>query len=205
MAQNQTAMKYLLATLILCSSISGFAQARKAPTMEPVYSDGYYVNFKGDTIKGKVQTNVSEETDMYAQFAFLPPRSKKPKLFSTNTRILAYGVDNRHFVLVSYQGEKMFVERLATGRLRFYQQKIKGKVDGKEGIETSYFIKDTQADDASLAEMKKISTKFYKKMLKRYMQDQPMIWSDLDKFTFDEKVVLKAVKEFNSYYASTAN
>jgi len=32
-----------------------------------------------------------------------------------------------------------------------------------------------------------------------------MIWSDLDKFTFDRNAVVNALNEFNKYYVITAN
>ena len=67
---------------------------------------------------------------------------------------------------------------------------------------SKYFIQDSQADekDKDLRELKAISTKFYKKDLKPYMKEQPITWTDLDKFTFNKEAVVNAIKEFNKYY-----
>ena len=72
---------------------------------------------------------------------------------------------------------------------------------------STYFAQDTRAEgaDIGLKEINKISTKFYKKDLKNYMKDQPMIWTDLDKFTFNKQNVTNAVNEFNKYYTVTAD
>lgn len=183
------------------------AQAYKPTHMAQVFVKGYYVNAKGDTVKGQIQVNPDDQTDFYKQFAFLPPKSKKSKTFTADARIKAYGLENRNFVLIEYGGERFFVERLTMGRIRFYERQFHGKVDGKPGIESAYFIKDTGAegDDKSLAEIQKISIKFYKRNLKPYLKDQPMIWTDLDKYNFDETTVVSAIREFNSFYASRKN
>jgi hypothetical protein len=71
-----------------------------------------------------------------------------------------------------------------------------------------YFAQDTRAEgpeSAELKEVRKISTKFYKRDLKPYMKDQPMLWTDLDKFTFEKNAVVNSVNEFNKFYAITAD
>lgn len=37
------------------------------------------------------------------------------------------------------------------------------------------------------------------------MKDQLMIWTDLDKFTFEKQTVVNAINEFNKYYIISAN
>lgn len=200
-------MKNLVSLTFFLFIFSASAQPRKPARMAQVFVNGYYVTVKGDTVKGQVQVNPEDETDFYKQFAFLAPRSKKSRLMTAASRIKAYGLEDRNFVMIDHDGEKFFVERLAMGRLRFYELRFHGKIDGNPAIESAYFIKDTGAEgeDKDLGEIKKIPTKFYKKNLKPYMKDQLMIWSDLDKYTFSKQTVLNAVKEFNAYYAPTAN
>ena len=200
-------MKYLLSAVLTTLLISVSAQPRKPARMAQVFVKGYYVNVKGDTVKGQVQVNPDDETDIYKQFAFLAPKTKKAKIFNAASHVKAYGIEDRNFIMIEYAGEKLFVERLAPGRLRFYEERFHGKIDGNPSIESAYFIRDTRAEgeDKDLEEISKISTKFYKKNLKPYMKDQLMIWSDLDKYTFNEQALLNAINEFNSYYAATAN
>ena len=87
----------------------------------------------------------------------------------------------------------------------FYEYQFHGKVDGEPGIESNYFIRDSWNRDKEES-FAKISNKFYKKSLKPFMkEDQPMIWDDLDKYTFSKPKLVNAINEFNSYYMDTAN
>lgn len=188
-----------------CSLFAG-AQANKKAKMAPVFVDGYYLGKKNDTIRCKVQINPDDPTDFYNQFSFVSARVKKPKKILPN-QTKAYGFDGRDFVSLDVEGQKLFAERLTAGRLRFYEYRFNGKVDGLPGVESVYYIRDTYAEgeNSDLKEPRKLSNKFYKKALKPYLQDQPMLWSDLDKFTFDKSKVVQTINEFNSFYAKRGN
>ena len=196
-------MKQLICSMLMILSVAGYAQ-RRAPKMAPVFADGYYINTRNDTVRGEIQTNVEDETTFYHQFHFRKVKTGKPRAFNT-ARTKAYGYEGRHFELLEYDGEKKFVERLTNGRLVFYEYRFHGKIDGLPAIESTYYIRDTwkQKNEESLA---KINNKFYKKSLKPFMKDeQPMIWDDLDKYTFSAPKVINAINEFNSLYPESAN
>jgi hypothetical protein len=197
-------MKNLITLLLITTGLTLTAQSRGKAKMMPVFASGYYINAKNDTVRGQVQVNPEDKTGFYRQFAFKLPREKKAKLYAAQ-RIKAYGFDGRDFVKIGYNGENIFAERLVTGRLRFYEYQFNGKINGSPGIESWYFVKDTGADEPDLKEAKKISTTYYKRSLKPYMKDQAMLWSDLDKFTFDKNTVVRTLAEFNQFYASVAN
>jgi hypothetical protein len=198
-------MKKLFSLLFIGAALTAASQPKKAPKMAPMLAQGYYVGSKNDTTLGEVQTNPEDETDLYKGFNFKPARGGKVMPITTK-KAKAYGFDGKNFILINYDGQDIYVERLATGRINFFEYRFNGKIDGLPAIESAYFIQDTRADDteAKLKQIEKISTKFYKKDLKPYMKDQPMIWSDLDKFTFNEQTVVNAINEFNKYYTPTA-
>ena len=200
-------MKLPLSLLLVFVFSSAFSQAR-APKMAPIFADGYYVTHRKDTVRGEVQVNVEDETSIYNEFAFRKKGSSKPRKVGPNVA-RAYGFTDRNFVLVSSDGKKFFAERLVFGRLAFYECMYHGKIDGLPAIESAYFIRDTwKPVDAKAKEIPVtvLHEKFYKKSLKPFMQDdQPMIWSDLDKFTFEKNKVVNAINEFNSYYEDSAN
>lgn len=199
-------MKQILSFVLIASALTAAAQPKKAPKMAPVTAPGYYLGKKNDTIRGEVRTNPDDETQFYKNFEF--KTATKPKLTVIDTKkTKAYGVDGRHFVAFTNDGEEIYLERIAEGRLNLYKYRFNGKIDGYPAVETTYFAQDTRAEgeDAGLKEIKKISTKFYKKDLKPYMKDQPMIWTDLDKFTFEERAVVNAFNEYNKFYATTAD
>ena len=198
-------MKNFISCLCIAFSFTAFAQ-RGPAKMAPEYAKGYYVNLRGDTLRGKIQTNPDDHTSFYREFYFLKGKSTRHKVMKTNL-VRAYGFEDRNFVMVMHKGERLFVERLASGRLAFYEYRYHGKVDGEPAVESSFFVTDTWADaNVKIKEPVMISQKFYKKSLKPFMkEEQPIIWEDLDKFTFNQNEVVKAIEEFNSNYKEMAN
>jgi hypothetical protein len=199
-------MKKFLSFILLAAGLTVVAQPKKAPKMAPVLADGYFVGSKNDTVRGQVQTNPDAETDFYTGFNFKPAKGGKVMPVDSK-KAKAYGFEGRHFILIPYEGGSIYIERLAEGRINFFEYKYNGKIDGYPAVEAAYFVQDTRAEgeDIKLKEIGKISNKFYKKDLKPYMKDQPMIWTDLDKFTFNKQTVTNAIIEFNKYYVISAN
>ncbi len=194
-------MKHLFVFLFLVSSAAMVAQPKKAPVMAPTTSPGYYVTAKGDTVRGEVRNNPEDPTEFYRVFSFRPAKGGKLMPVSIK-KAKAYGFENKHFVQVLEDGIEVYVEVLARGRLNLYEYLYNGKIDGLPAIEAAYYVQDNMAEgeDVGLRELKKINNKFYKKELKPYMKDQPVIWADLDKFTFNKETVTNAVIEFNKFY-----
>jgi hypothetical protein len=178
-------MKKLFSILFVSCALVAASQPKKVPKMAPILEPGYYVVSKGDTVRGEVQTNPEDETELYRQFNFRPAKGGKVMPVSAK-KAKGYGFSGRNFIQIQDEGQDIYVEQLAKGRINFYEYKFNGKIDGYPAIEKAYFVQDTRAEgaDVGLRDLKKISNKFYKRDLKPYMKDQPMIWSDLDKFTF---------------------
>jgi hypothetical protein len=199
-------MKKLLSLILVTAALTAVCQPKKAPKMAPVLSPGYYVNSKNDTVRGEVQTNPEDPTDFYKKFGFKPAKGGAKVLPMDGKKAKAYGFDDSHYLFVNFDGEEMFLEKLASGRLNFYEFRFNGKINGNPAVESSYFIQDTRAEgsNAGLKELKKISNTFYKKGLQPYMKDQPMIWTDLDKYTFNKQKVIEAINEFNKFYVPAA-
>ncbi|MBX3165353.1 MAG: hypothetical protein KF900_12835 [Bacteroidetes bacterium] len=202
-------MKKIFSVILAASSLAVVAQPKKAPQMSPVLAEGYYVNKqKGDTVKGEVMTNPADITDFHKNFSFKPAKGGKvaPVDFK---KAKAYGFDGKAFVLYEGGGEPLYLERLVTGRLNFFELKYHGKnpQTGNQDILSYYYIQDNMGEGefAKLKEIKKVgktrgTAYVYKDDLKDYMRDQPMIWSDLDKFNFDKQKVMQALNEFNRFY-----
>lgn len=199
-------MKHLLSFFFISASLLVAAQPKKAPKMAPVLAQGYYVGSKNDTVRGEVQTNPEEETAFYTGFNFRPAKGGKVMPVDSK-KAKAYGFDGKHFILIQDGDVSVYVERLAEGRLNFFEYRYNGKIDGYPAIVSDYYAQDTRAEgeDMKLREITKISTKFYKRDLKPFMKDQPMIWSDFDKFTFNKQTVVNGIVEFNKYYVIAAD
>ncbi|MCC6370497.1 MAG: hypothetical protein IT236_05765 [Bacteroidia bacterium] len=192
-------MKKLFSFIFATAALTAVSQPKKAPKMAPVLTPGYYVVAKGDTVKGEVQTNPEDETDFYHKFGFKPAAKGGKVIIIDTKKAKAYGYDDKQFALINVGGEEVYAERLATGRLNFYEYRFNGKVNGNPGVEVDYFIQDTKSED--LKEVKKLSRTFFRKELKPYMKEQEMLWSDIDKFTFSKQKITEAIKEFNKFYA----
>jgi hypothetical protein len=201
-------MNKLFSILFISIATLAIAQPGKGkdPKMAPVTAAGYYLTLKGDTVRGEVQTNPDGgEAALYQGFSFKAPGATKVTPMSPK-KAKGYGFKNKHFVLVPYDSQtEVYVEVLASGRLKFYEYRYDEVINKQPVISSAYYIQDTQADEKEkeLKELKGISLKFYKKDLKPYMKDQPMTWNDLDKFNFNKEAVVKAIKEFNKYYETT--
>ncbi|MDH4129897.1 MAG: hypothetical protein OEV44_14155 [Spirochaetota bacterium] len=116
-------------------------------------------------------------------------------------KALAYGFDNRHFVKVGVNSYDLhYIERLVTGRINFYELKVNEITNSFSSGVSYYYINDNGASDPALRDPKKISKKFYKKNLKSYMIDKPTIWSSLDKYNFNKRIIIAAMIEFNKSY-----
>jgi hypothetical protein len=198
-------MKNLLAIILISTSAVCMAQPGKkgkGPSMAPEFSPGYYVTAKGDTVKGEVQTNLENEGEFYKTINFKDARSPKVTVITTK-KAKAYGYGDKHFVLNSYDASnEVYLRYLAKGRLNLLEYKYPDVVAGAAVVKAEYYIQDSKADEENkdLRELKKLNEKFYKKELKIYMKDQPMIWNDLDKFTFKPEAVSNSIREYNRFY-----
>lgn len=200
-------MKKILSFVLSISALFAVAQPKKGPKMAPVLEPGYYVTGKNDTVLGEVQVNPDDETELFRQFNFRPAKGGKVMPVAPG-KAKAYGYGNKHYQQINGDAGLIYAERLASGRLNFFKYRFNGKIDGFAAIETAYYIQDSRAegpDAAMLKDIKKISNKFYKRDIKPYLKDQLMLWTDLDKFTFDENTVVKTLNEFNKFYTVTAD
>lgn len=199
-------MKKFLSFILIGAGFVAVAQPKKAPKMAPILAEGYYVSSKNDTVRGEVQTNPDSEVGFYKAFNFRPAKGGKVVAIDPK-KAKAYGFEGRNFILFNEGGESIYIERLVEGRLNFFEYKFDGKIDGLPAIESTYYAQDTRAegDDIKLKEIGKISNKFYKRDLRPYMKDQLMLWTDLDKFTFNKQTVVNAMVEFNKFYVITGN
>jgi len=200
-------MKKILSFVFSITALLSAAQPKKAPKMAPVLEPGYYITSKNDTVLGEVQVNPDDETELYRQFNFRPAKGGKV-MPVTPAKAKSYGYGNKNFQQITGDEGLIYVEQLAAGRLNFYKYRFNGKIDGLPAIETAYYMQDSRAegpDAVLLKDVKKISNKFYKRDLKPYLKDQLMLWTDLDKFIFDENTVTKTINEFNKFYTVTAD
>lgn len=202
-----TTSKNIVLLLFFCLTSYMFSQpkkggANKALSVAPEFEKGWYLPYKGDTIKGEIQTNAGEtEAQFNISFFFKAPNAKKVTEITTK-KAKAYGFADRKFEILKMNEVDYFAEVLEKGRIILYQiNEEKVEKDRKIAVPV-YYVTDTQADPnsklAGVVELPK--EKPYKKVLKELFKEQPMLIESVDKWYLQIDQVRQAIQEFNKLY-----
>jgi hypothetical protein len=200
-------MKKLFVAIFTIASISLFAQPGKKGKemkMAPIYSKGYYLNNKNDTVRGEVQNNMDKESDFYNSFMYRPKAGAKGVVM-TSKKAKGYGFDDNHFTVLKMDDKDVYIKYLEQGRLNLMEYKYPGNGDDEGKYLSIYFIVDTRAtpeDKGDLHLLTQLNEKSHKKILKPFFKDQPIILEQVDKWFFKIEEVRKAVSEFNALYTN---
>jgi hypothetical protein len=197
-------MKNLFFTLFALGTVSAIAQPKgKESHMAPIFSPGYYVSLKGDTVRGEVQTNLDKEPMFYTSIWFKPKGTGKAVEVGPK-KAKAYGYDETNFGQLHMDEGDVYIKNIAEGRLILAEYKFAKVEDGKEKIKSVYFIKDTKAagdDKFGTGDYNQLPERDHKKVLKNFFRDQPILLDQVDKWVFKIDEIKKAVTEFNAMYA----
>lgn len=206
------ALKLLAIVLIINPFYLLYSQARKGrnnkvPSIAPEFEKGWYLPYKGDTIKGEIQTNAGEtEAAFNTSFFFRTPNSKRVTEINSK-KAKAYGFADRQFELLKIKETEYFAEILERGRIILYRIYQERKDKDKKVAVPIYYVVDTQADPksklASLVELPK--EKPYKKVLKELFKEQPTLIENVDKWYLQIEQVRQAIHEFNQLYQNASS
>lgn len=182
------------------------AKKGKEMKMTPLFSPGYYVNLKGDTVRGEIQTNLEKETDLYISFFYRPKGTPKGTEITTK-KAKAYGYDDIHFSTIKIDEQTdVYIKYLEMGRLILLEYKFLKTEEGVVKNHSIFFIKDTRAasdDKLGTGELNQLPERNHKKALKPFFHDQPILLEQVDKWYFKIDEIRKAVMEFNKMYAES--
>ncbi len=202
-------MKNLIFSLFTLSAFTLLAQpAKKGKEMKmtPLFSPGYYVSLKGDTVRGEIQTNLEKETDLYISFFYRPKGAPKGSEITTK-KAKAYGYDDIHFSTIKIDEQTdVYIKYLELGRLHLLEYKFWKNEDGSDKLHSIYFIKDSRAasdDKLGTGELNQLPERNHKKALKPFFHDQPILLEQVDKWYFKIDEIRKAVAEFNKMYTES--
>lgn len=173
----------------------------------PEFEEGWYLPYKGDTIKGEIQTNAGETEAQYNISFFFKPKNAKKVTQITTKKAKAYGFGNRKFEVIKINEIEYFAEVLEKGRVTLYQI-FKEKVEKDRKIaEPVYYLTDALADPKSkLAGLVELPyQKPYKKVLKELFAEQPMLIENVDKWFLQIDQVRVAIQELNKLSQNTSS
>jgi len=199
-------MKNLFITVFTIASICLFAQPgkNKLLKMTPEYSKGYYLNLKGDSVRGEIQNNMDNEWDYSTYFMFKVKGGSKGAEINPK-KAKGYGYDGNHYTVLHMDQNDVYIKYLEIGRLNLLEWKYPGNGDDAGKVLSVYFIIDSQApaDDKNQTNiLTQLNDKSHKKILKPFFKDQPIILEQVDKWFFKIDEVRKAVQEFNALYTN---
>ncbi|MBL7896479.1 MAG: hypothetical protein JNK50_14380 [Bacteroidia bacterium] len=170
----------------------------KAMSIAPTFGPGYYISLKGDTVKGEVRNNMDNESDYANSFMFRKTAASKAMPLDSK-KAKGYGVDDRHYSSLKMDDKDVYIKYLEQGRLNLFEYTYLSK----EGPKAVYLIVDSRAteeDKTGTHFMIQLDEKQFKKQLKPYFKDQPMLLEQVDKWFLKIDEIRKAVKEFNGMY-----
>jgi hypothetical protein len=196
-------MKKLFVSLFALSTVAAFAQPKgKEMKMAAEFAPGYYLNIKGDTVKGEIQYNHEKEDAFYKSFYFRPRAGAKPMEMNSK-KATGYGYENNNFTMLKIDEADMYIKILENGRLKLMEYKSPKTVDGVEKYLSTYFIVDTRAtadDKTGTHEITQLPERNHKKTLAKFFKDQPILLDQVDKWFLKIDEIRKAVAEFNAMY-----
>lgn len=194
-------MKKLFIALFIITSVALFAQpAKKGKEMKitPSYSPGYYLNLKGDTVKGEIQNNMDRESD-YSNSFFFKNKGGTKGMEINSKKAKAYGFDGKNYTTLKMDDKDVYIKYLEQGRLNLFEYKY----FSGDAVLAVYFIVDSRAgedDKTGVNQLIQLNEKSFKKQLKPYFKDQPIVLEPVDKWVFKIDEIRKAVSEFNAMY-----
>ncbi len=194
--------------LVLFINTTIIAQPKNKKTMIATeFEEGWYLPYKGDTIKGEIQTNAGETEAQYNISFFFKSKGAKKVTAITSKKAKAYGFGDRKFELLKINEVEYFAEVLEKGRIILYQINKEKIQKGRKVADPVYYIVDIQADPksklAGVVELPK--EKPYKKVLKELFKEQPMLIENVDKWYLQIDQVRAAIQEFNKLYQNSSS
>ncbi len=198
-------MKNMFLSIVVVVPMLAVAQPKKNKNsaIAPIYEPGWYLPTKGDTIKGDVQTNVgATEAQWNVSFFFKGPKAAKAQEIKMN-KAKAYGFSDKKFEILTIEEQQFFAQVLEKGRLTLYMIYEEKEEKDKKIAKPIYYMIDNQADpkkDKTAKLMEVPHEKPYKRALKEFFKDQPMLLENVDKWFLNIDQVKQAVQEFNRMY-----
>lgn len=154
---------------------------------------GYYVDLKGDTVRGEAKVNPKKEIDNHYKIMFRDEkgaqRSQKPG------KIKAYGYqDSVHYVSMPFNGEPLFFKVLTRGEIGLYKFIYEGLRMNKPVNETEYYITVPGKKEPLLVKEKK-----FKKQMADWMEDNPSLLESYgEPGEFDTGRAIDLINKYNA-------
>lgn len=178
--------KIALVLLLGCSTFLLRAQI--------TFVKGYFINEKGDTLKGEVKINPKKEHDNYNK-VFFKDESGIQKNYKPNKKVKGYGFDNNHFVTITEDEETKFYKRLTTGDIILYKIAFEAINMNEVTYDFDYFL--FRVGDKKMTNVKQNK---FKKQLQEWMTGSAGFANDFkDEKLFNEASAIDVINKYNEW------
>src|SRR4051812_5646754 len=103
-------MKNILLIVFSIAALTTMAQGN--------FEKAYLINEKGDTIHGEAKVNPKKEAEAYERIYFKDASGVQKNYKPSKTR--GYGIQDRHFITLDFDGEPRFYRALVRGDINLY-------------------------------------------------------------------------------------
>jgi hypothetical protein len=164
---------------------------------QQTFSKGYIVNDKKDTIRGEVRQNPKKQHEAFLK-VFFKDAAGMQKNYKPG-KVLAYGVNNDHYVSMDSDGEPSFYKILVKGYMCFYMLTFETMRMNEPVFESEYYF--SHPNNQNLVVVKEAK---FKKQLTDYMKDNPEIAQSYedDGKNFDPAKAAEVITNYNAWKAT---
>jgi hypothetical protein len=155
----------------------------------------YIVNEKKDTIWGEAKVNAKKESDAFDKIYFKDAAGIQ-KTYRAN-KIMAYGVNDDHFISLDNAGEPQFYKVLARGEINLYMVVYEGMQMNEPTYDRVYYL--AKPDNKKLVVVKQNK---FKKQISEWMKENPEFIANYeDNKELDVEKAVAVISQFNSWKA----
>lgn len=155
------------------------------------YRKGYVITWKGDTLKGEIESNPKKENDCYRKVKFRAGAGMPLKGF-TPERLKEYGMDSLIFIYRKIEDEDVFIKQILFGKIKLYEGRTELLEGTKSTFEPDYFY--LKGDEAIVVQDK--PTKFKKQMI-ALMADNAELIKLIEEEKYNYGNVIELFKAYN--------
>lgn len=162
---------------------------------QQIFESAYIVTLKGDTVFGEGKVNSKKPCEAHERICF-KDKSGIQKNFKP-AKLFGYGINDKHFISLEFDGEPFFYQVLSRGEINFYMLTFESIRMNESTYDIEYFI--ARPDNKRLVTVKQGK---FRKQLSDWMEDNPGILEKYpDEKEFDAGQAAAVISEYNSWKA----
>jgi hypothetical protein len=159
------------------------------------FEKAYIITTKGDTIRGEAKVNPKKESEAYEKVIFKDANGVQKNYKPGKTK--GYGVQDKHFITLNFEGEPRFYRVLTRGDINLYMLAFESMRMNEATYDIEYFL--SKPDNKKLVTVKQSK---FKKQIADWMEDNPEFLEGYDdEKEFDSEKAISVITQYNNWKA----